>query len=97
MDLLALPTIPCVAPPLGTSTVEADGRAFSTRDLLTRNTRPFNNLGWPALALPCGTAEEGLPASLSLVGPPGADELVLAAGAALERRLSRVTGPPSKP
>jgi aspartyl-tRNA(Asn)/glutamyl-tRNA(Gln) amidotransferase subunit A len=87
VDLLAVPTLPCVAPLLGTKSLQAQGRLFETRELLTRNTRPFNNLGWPVLALPCGIAENGLPASVSLVGPLGADELVLAAGAELERRL----------
>ena len=50
-------------------------------------TFPFNALGWPALALPCGAAEDGLPASIQLVGRPGDDALVLAAATALERAL----------
>ncbi len=52
---------------------------------MTRFTAPFNVLGWPALALPCGTAEDGLPASVQLVGRPGDDALVLAAGVLLQR------------
>ena len=43
--------------------------------------------GWPALALPCGPAEDGLPASLQVVAPPGADARVLAAGAQLASLL----------
>ena len=31
-------------------------------------TFPFNALGWPALAIPVGLAEEGLPASVQIVG-----------------------------
>jgi aspartyl-tRNA(Asn)/glutamyl-tRNA(Gln) amidotransferase subunit A len=87
-DLLATPTLPCVAPPLGTKRVETDGHDWAVRDLLTRYTRPFNSLGWPALALPCGEAEHGLPASLQLVGRPGDDALVLAAGAAVQELLA---------
>jgi Asp-tRNA(Asn)/Glu-tRNA(Gln) amidotransferase A subunit family amidase len=49
-------------------------------------TIPFNVLGWPALALPCGDAEDGLPASVQLAGRAGEDALVLAAGALLERQ-----------
>ncbi len=54
---------------------------------LTLLTWPFNVLGAPALALPCGSAEDGLPASVQVAGPPGADALVLAAGALLEQAL----------
>jgi aspartyl-tRNA(Asn)/glutamyl-tRNA(Gln) amidotransferase subunit A len=82
-DLLLTPTLPCVAPPVGTR--ELGGRTVV--DALTCFTRPFNVLGWPVLALACGAAEDGLPASLQLVGRPGADALVLAAGAALEAAL----------
>jgi Asp-tRNA(Asn)/Glu-tRNA(Gln) amidotransferase A subunit family amidase len=52
-----------------------------------RFTYPFNALGWPALALPCGRAEDGLPASVQLVAPAGEDARVLAAGALLEHAL----------
>ena len=75
-DLLVTPTVPLVAPPDTTDEAELRRRA-------TRLTYPFDCLGWPALALPCGTAEEGLPASVQLVGRPGADARVLAAGGLL--------------
>jgi aspartyl-tRNA(Asn)/glutamyl-tRNA(Gln) amidotransferase subunit A len=74
-DLLLTPTLPIVAPPLG----QGD------RTRLTRFTALFNLIGWPALALPCGLAEDDLPASIQLAAPTGEDALVLAAGAAFER------------
>ena len=77
IDLLLTPTLPCVAPPYGEG----------SRMVLTKLTSLFNLIGWPALALPCGPAEEGLPASVQLAAPPDEDALVLAAGAALERAL----------
>jgi aspartyl-tRNA(Asn)/glutamyl-tRNA(Gln) amidotransferase subunit A len=76
LDLLLTPTLVCVAPRTGIGDQ-------ALRETLIRNTLPFNTLGWPALALPCGLAEDGLPASVQLVGRPGADALVLAAGASL--------------
>ena len=49
----------------------------------SRFTYPFDCLGWPALAIPCGPAEDGLPASVQLVGRPGDDARVLAVGSRL--------------
>ena len=80
LDLLVTPTLVCVAPPTGIGD-------HALRGTLTRNTLPFNTLGWPALALPCGPAEDGLPASIQLVGRSGSDGLVLAAGEALAAAL----------
>jgi aspartyl-tRNA(Asn)/glutamyl-tRNA(Gln) amidotransferase subunit A len=80
-DLLLTPTLSCVAPPIGVGDL-------ALRTTLIRNTIPFNTLGWPALALPCGPAEDGLPASIQLVGRPGADSLVLAVAERLERALT---------
>ena len=80
IDLLLTPTLGLVAPP-----VELDD--LQIRDDVIRFTFPFNFLGWPALALPCGSAEDGLPASLQIVSPRGDDALVLAAGRALEALL----------
>ncbi len=80
-DLLLTPTLSCVAPPVGIGDL-------ALRGTLVRNTLPFNTLGWPALAVPCGAADDGLPASVQLVGRPGADALVLAAGERLVTALS---------
>lgn len=81
IDLLLTPTIPFVAP-------AADVDELSIREAAIRFTYPFNLLGWPALAMPCGPAEDGLPASVQLVGRGGQDALVLAAGELLERAVS---------
>jgi aspartyl-tRNA(Asn)/glutamyl-tRNA(Gln) amidotransferase subunit A len=77
VDLVVTPTLAFVAPP-------ADSDELALRAAMIRFTFPFNALGWPALALPCGRAELGLPASVQLVSPAGDDALVLAAGALLE-------------
>ncbi len=80
LDLLVTPTLGFVAPPAARDDLEI-------RDAVIRFTYPFNALGWPALALPCGPAEDGLPASVQLIGRPGEDARVIAAGALLERAL----------
>jgi aspartyl-tRNA(Asn)/glutamyl-tRNA(Gln) amidotransferase subunit A len=79
VDLVLTPTLECVAPPLMDD--------LELRERLIKLTYPFNAAGWPALALPCGAAELGLPASVSLSAPRGADALVLGVGAAIEGRL----------
>jgi aspartyl-tRNA(Asn)/glutamyl-tRNA(Gln) amidotransferase subunit A len=79
-DLVLTPTLGFVAP-------AADVDEAVERARLTIFTFPFNALGWPAAALPCGAAEDGLPASAQIAGPAGSDALVLAAALTLERAL----------
>ncbi|MGZ4155206.1 MAG: amidase family protein, partial [Actinomycetota bacterium] len=73
VDLLVTPTVGMVAQP-------ADVDELTIRERGIRFTYPFDSLGWPALALPCGAAEDDLPASIQLVGRENADPSVLAAG-----------------
>jgi aspartyl-tRNA(Asn)/glutamyl-tRNA(Gln) amidotransferase subunit A len=82
VDVVLTPTLECVAPP-------APAAELALRGRLTKLTYPFNATGWPAAALPCGSAEDGLPASVQLAAPPGRDALVLGAAKALEQALSR--------
>jgi aspartyl-tRNA(Asn)/glutamyl-tRNA(Gln) amidotransferase subunit A len=80
LDLVVTPTVPFVAP-------RADVDELEIRAGGTSLTYPFSSLGWPALALPCGPAEDGLPASVQLAAPAGADALLLAAGRLLASQL----------
>jgi len=79
VDVLLTPTLPMVAPPVGIGDL-------ALRDRLTQFTYPFNAISAPALAIPCGAAESGLPASVQVVGRPGMDALVLGVGALLDSR-----------
>jgi aspartyl-tRNA(Asn)/glutamyl-tRNA(Gln) amidotransferase subunit A len=81
IDLLVTPTLAFVAPPAVTDDL-------AIREAVIRFTFPLNALGWPALALPCGLAEDGLPASVQLIAPAGEDARVMAAGSLLERALA---------
>jgi aspartyl-tRNA(Asn)/glutamyl-tRNA(Gln) amidotransferase subunit A len=80
LDLVLTPTLGFVAPKLPVDDLEIRADTI-------RFTIPFNSLGWPALSLPCGPAEDGLPASLQIAGRPGSDALVLATGKLLESHL----------
>jgi aspartyl-tRNA(Asn)/glutamyl-tRNA(Gln) amidotransferase subunit A len=77
VDLVVTPTLEMVAPAAGVGDL-------ALRPRVLRLTFPWNVIGAPALALPCGPAEYGLPASVQLIGHPGEDALVLAAGRLLE-------------
>jgi aspartyl-tRNA(Asn)/glutamyl-tRNA(Gln) amidotransferase subunit A len=79
LDLVLTPTLASVAPRLPVDDLEIRADTI-------RLTIPFNSLGWPALALPCGPAEDGLLASLQIAGRSGSDALVLAAGKLVEAR-----------
>jgi aspartyl-tRNA(Asn)/glutamyl-tRNA(Gln) amidotransferase subunit A len=72
-DLLALPGVPHEAPLIGV--VEQNGRYCG----------PFNCLGWPAMVVPSGLGEHGLPVSLQLVGKPWREAAVLRAAYLAER------------
>jgi aspartyl-tRNA(Asn)/glutamyl-tRNA(Gln) amidotransferase subunit A len=56
---------------------------------------PYNMTGQPAVSLPVGLTRAGLPAGLQLVGPVGADDLVLTVARRLEAMLAPLPQPPA--
>jgi len=79
VDVLLTPTTPIVAP-----FIEGPDAVEQAR-ILTRFTSPFNLAGLPALSVPCGFSQEGLPIGLQLVARPWAEAKVLQAGFAYEQ------------
>ncbi|MDX6588365.1 MAG: aspartyl-tRNA(Asn)/glutamyl-tRNA(Gln) amidotransferase subunit [Solirubrobacterales bacterium] len=90
VDIFVAPTLPIVPP-------EADCDELLVRAQMTHLTFPLNAIGAPALAIPCGRTQGGLPVSMQVVGKPGADGLVLAVGALIEAALRNTAGPEFKP
>lgn len=78
-DALLLPTTPITAPRLDAA------HALEQAQRLTRFTGPFNLTGLPALSLPCGYDEKGLPMGLQVVSRPWAESLVLRVGHCFEQ------------
>lgn len=46
---------------------------------------PWNVLGWPAINIPAGVTDDGLPLGVQLLGPDGSDTLLVSLAAQLER------------
>jgi aspartyl-tRNA(Asn)/glutamyl-tRNA(Gln) amidotransferase subunit A len=89
-DVLVVPSGPALAPPHGQYTIEIGGKSFPFRAALSRFTYPFNVLGWPALTLPNGMSDEGLPTGVQIAGPPDSEERLLILGYQLEKALDLV-------
>jgi aspartyl-tRNA(Asn)/glutamyl-tRNA(Gln) amidotransferase subunit A len=87
IDAMILPTAPLPAPTRGTAEVELERGLTEHRAAFVRLTLPFSFTGVPALAIPCGRID-GMPISLQIAGPAGADERVLGIGRWLEQLLA---------
>jgi amidase len=77
-DLLVTPTTAMPGPPLGhykTNYTSGRGSAF---------TRPFNCTGQPAISLPLGWPEDGLPRGVQLIAGYGREDLLIRVSSQLE-------------
>lgn len=84
VDVLVSPTIPMAATAI--ADLRANPDALRPAELkLLRNTRPFNVWGLPAISVPCGFTQGGLPIGLQIAGPPWREDLVLRAAYAYEQ------------
>jgi aspartyl-tRNA(Asn)/glutamyl-tRNA(Gln) amidotransferase subunit A len=84
-DVMLTPTQPMTAIPLDDPGMDLDA--------MIHFLCPFSLTGVPALALPSGADEYGLPVSVQIVGPRLHDPRVLAIGRALESALGCVRRP----
>jgi len=84
VDLLAGPTVPVTAFPIGTPQLKVGNQNVNVISLLTQYTRPFNLNGFPAITIPCGFSDDGLPIGFQLVGRPFNEETVLRVANAYE-------------
>ena len=84
-DILAGPTLPITAHAIGAGEVQIGDVTLASTPALTQYTRPFNLNGNPAVTVPCGFSDEGLPIGLQLAGRPFEEGTTLRAAYAYEQ------------
>jgi aspartyl-tRNA(Asn)/glutamyl-tRNA(Gln) amidotransferase subunit A len=84
VDFLVTPTTPVPAPAI--AELKQDPDLLRPRELLLlRNTRPVNVWGLPAISVPCGFTNAGLPIGLQIIGPHWREDRVLRLAYAYEQ------------
>ncbi|MGH9495150.1 MAG: amidase [Candidatus Sulfotelmatobacter sp.] len=94
VDLIVTPTMPMPAPAI--AELKSNPEALRPAELrLLRNTRPFNVWGLPAISVPCGFTQGGLPIGLQIAGPHWREDLVLRLAYAYEQATAWHTRRPT--
>ncbi|GAA5061664.1 aspartyl-tRNA(Asn)/glutamyl-tRNA(Gln) amidotransferase subunit A [Thermocatellispora tengchongensis] len=90
VDLIAAPATPMTAVPAGQESAPwPDGTVEAVSDAYVRLSAPANITGVPALTLPAGHDEAGLPIGLQLLGRALSESLLLSVGQVCEQALGR--------
>ncbi len=86
VDVLVLPTGPVTAPPVESLPgIQSKEHALTGLAGRISFTGPFNLAGTPALSVPCGFSQAGMPMGLQIVGRPFAEEMVFKVAHAYEQ------------
>ncbi len=93
VDCLFTPTAPITAPAIGATTVPIDGGSEDVRIASTRFARAFNVLGIPAISIPCGISQAGMPIGLQIVTKAFGESSLLRIADAMERALGNLETP----
>ncbi|MFI5695488.1 amidase [Kribbella sp. NPDC051586] len=87
-DVLALPSVPFVAPTIGERRVSVGGAQLEVRSALLSLTSPWNMTGSPAISVPAGEID-GLPVGVQLVAAAGNEGRLFAAARDIELALAK--------
>ena len=88
VDVLHVPVVPIPVPTLLESNIQNNPGFIEYLSLLGHCTRPFDYLGLPALALPAGLTDNGMPTGFQLAAPPFEESVLFRAGRAYERETT---------
>jgi len=89
-DAFLLPSMPCTAPPIATLKARVNGKEYDGVWIHRSFQSPHNLTGCPAVSLPMGFDQEGLPLSLQIVGPEWSEARVLAVAHAYEEATPEI-------
>jgi aspartyl-tRNA(Asn)/glutamyl-tRNA(Gln) amidotransferase subunit A len=67
-EAIVIPTVPAVAPPIGAERVGVGDKEIPIRNAFVDRNRLGNLTGLPAISMPCGVTQAGLPVALQFVG-----------------------------
>jgi Asp-tRNA(Asn)/Glu-tRNA(Gln) amidotransferase A subunit family amidase len=89
VDVVVTPTTAITAPAIPEATLPDGESNLPVVDQLMRFVRIGNLTGFPALAVPVGFDEKGLPVSVQVMGRPWEEHLLLRLGRVIEAKLDR--------
>lgn len=88
VDVLVSPTVPIAAPAIDAEIVVVDGQELPLVPVAIGNTVSYNIARVPAVSVPCGSTDAGLPIGFQIAGRPFDEATVLRAAHAYEQAIA---------
>ncbi|MEM7546209.1 MAG: amidase [Pseudomonadota bacterium] len=85
IDVMIAPSVPAAAAPTGTESMHLGGQDIPLSAVYVGLSAPANITGLPAIAVPCGFTEAGLPVSFQAIGRPFAESDIIRVADAYQR------------
>lgn len=89
VDAIVTPTTGCTAPALAEDALHCGESNLTVLSVIMLYAQAANLTGFPALSMPAGYDEQGLPVGLHLLGKPWEEDLLMRIGAAAQTFVSQ--------